>query len=99
MSALSNELRVFTGLLCVLQVTQIINLSAGGGWVTTSNLSTVVPPETRRDLEIACYAANAAVRVTEVGRHTVTVLCESMPADPERYLQSITGVVHSGYRM
>ena len=57
-------------------MTQIINLSAGGGWVTTSNLSTVVPPATRRDLEIACYAANRAVQVTEVGRHTVTVLCE-----------------------
>ena len=58
------------------QVTQVVNLSPTGGWVTTSNVSTVVPPGTRSDLRFVCYASNAAVGVTETGATSVSVLCE-----------------------
>ncbi|XP_037073215.1 irregular chiasm C-roughest protein-like [Pollicipes pollicipes] len=60
----------------VAQASHIVRLAAAGGWTTASNMSTVVPPGTRRDLQVSCRASNRALDVTEVGSAAVSVLCE-----------------------
>ncbi|XP_043210989.1 nephrin-like [Amphibalanus amphitrite] len=47
---------------------------AGSGWVTRSNMSTMVPPGLQEDMLVSCHALNPRLGVTKQGAQKVTVL-------------------------
>nr|CAH7753210.1 unnamed protein product [Callosobruchus chinensis] len=51
-------------------------VSPEGGWITTSNITTVVEPN-RRSLVVICHGLNMQLTENVVSTHTINVLCKS----------------------
>ncbi|XP_043190544.1 nephrin-like isoform X2 [Amphibalanus amphitrite] len=53
---------------------QETSVAGDGGWISSSNISTVVPIGMRQDMTVACYGLNPALGRTKVGSAKITVL-------------------------
>lgn len=50
-------------------------ISPEGGWITTSNITTLIGPN-ERSLVVICHGLNMQLTENVVGTHTINILCE-----------------------
>lgn len=69
------EIKWMVGGRHVRNATSRQEASPDGGWVTTSNITALVPPN-RRSLVVICHGLNMQHTENVVSTHTISVLCK-----------------------
>ncbi|XP_037082277.1 nephrin-like isoform X2 [Pollicipes pollicipes] len=77
----------------MINTTQRKAAAPAGGWVTSSNISTIIPPGMEENMMVACYALNPALGLTKVESTRVIVLHPPKPPsilgyEPGTYLRA-----------